>query len=121
VSWILGPAFGWSSLEPSVAIISACLPTYAPLFRSLKNRTGKSSSNQAYGYNSRTGPGNHSQTPNFMQGQSHFRIEDDEVELTDKNHFRSTQRSHSSSVSRPSTDDHGITVKTQIQVMSTGK
>ncbi|KAF7518898.1 hypothetical protein G7054_g13304 [Neopestalotiopsis clavispora] len=90
-------------------------------FVSLKNRTGKSSSNQAYGYNSRTGPGNHSQTPNFMQGQSHFRIEDDEVELTDKNHFRSTQRSHSSSVSRPSTDDHGITVKTQIQVMSTGK
>ncbi|KAI4600166.1 hypothetical protein KJ359_001268 [Pestalotiopsis sp. 9143b] len=121
VSWILGPAFGWSSLEPSVAIISACLPTYAPLFRSLKNRTGKSSN--SHGYNSRgTGPGlSHSQPPGFIQGQSHFRIEDDEVELTDKNHYRSTQRSHSSSVSRPSTDDHGITVKTQIQVSSSGK
>ncbi|KAK6199038.1 hypothetical protein LQW54_010166 [Pestalotiopsis sp. IQ-011] len=121
VSWILGPAFGWSSLEPSVAIISACLPTYAPLFRGLKNRTGKSSN--SHGYNSRgTGPGlSHSQPPGFIQGQSHFRIEDDEVELTDKNHYRSTQRSHSSSVSRPSTDDHGITVKTQIQVSSSGK
>lgn len=29
----MGPGMAWSSLEPSAAIISACLPTFASLFR----------------------------------------------------------------------------------------
>ncbi|OLN97009.1 hypothetical protein CCHL11_02256 [Colletotrichum chlorophyti] len=45
VTWWMGPSFAWSSLEPCVAVISACLPTYAPLFR--MGRT-KSSQNSPY-------------------------------------------------------------------------
>ncbi|ROV87172.1 hypothetical protein VMCG_10663 [Cytospora schulzeri] len=32
-TWWMGPGMAWSSIEPSVAIISACLPTFAPLLR----------------------------------------------------------------------------------------
>ncbi|KAF5493503.1 Satratoxin biosynthesis SC1 cluster protein 4 [Colletotrichum fructicola] len=47
VTWWMGPSFAWSSLEPSVAIISACLPTFAPLFRMGRN---KSSNSPSYPY-----------------------------------------------------------------------
>ncbi|KAK9786762.1 hypothetical protein SCARD494_11066 [Seiridium cardinale] len=125
LSWILGPAFGWSSFEPSVAIISACLPTFAPLFRSIRNRaTNSGKGMNSNGYQGHSGPSrlaNGSQTPSFMHGQSHFRIEDDEVELTDKKSHYRTNASQTDTMSRGSSEnEHGITVKTQIQVKSTG-
>ncbi|PYI06949.1 hypothetical protein BO78DRAFT_367638 [Aspergillus sclerotiicarbonarius CBS 121057] len=33
VTWMMGPVFIWSSIEPSVAIVCACLPHLAPLAR----------------------------------------------------------------------------------------
>lgn len=124
VTWILGPAFAWSSLEPSVGIIAACLPTFAPLFRSIRNKhTNSGKGTGSNGYMGRSGPshlGNHSQTPTFMHGQSHFRIEDDEVELTDKKHQFGGTGSHTSHSRDSSENEHGITVKTQIQVDLSG-
>ncbi|KAJ5544448.1 hypothetical protein N7535_007153 [Penicillium sp. DV-2018c] len=33
VTWLMGPLFIWSTIEPSVAIVCACLPHLAPLAR----------------------------------------------------------------------------------------
>ncbi|KAJ5660866.1 uncharacterized protein N7484_000238 [Penicillium longicatenatum] len=33
VTWAMGPLFIWSTIEPGVAIITACLPHLAPLFK----------------------------------------------------------------------------------------
>lgn len=35
ISWNFGRGFIWSSIEPSLGIISACLPTLRPLIRSV--------------------------------------------------------------------------------------
>ncbi|KAM3069088.1 hypothetical protein ACMFMF_009053 [Clarireedia jacksonii] len=116
ITYILGPAFAWSSLEPSVAIIGACLPTFAPLFRGIRNKSSNSS-----------GKGSHlvnlSQTPNFLKQQSHFRIEDsDEVELTNKSYFQSVGESRDGERSVGSQDmereKRGIIVTSQVQVTS---
>lgn len=55
-SWWMGPGMAWSSLEPSAAIISACLPTFASLLRTTASRrrdksSGASSGSGAYGGN----------------------------------------------------------------------
>ncbi|PQE30554.1 integral membrane protein [Rutstroemia sp. NJR-2017a WRK4] len=114
ITYILGPAFGWSSLEPSVAIIGACLPTFAPLFRGIRNKGSNSS-----------GKGSHlvnlSATPNFLKQQSHFRIEEsDEVELTNKSYFQGESRDGEGSVGSEDVerDIRGITVTSQVQVVS---
>lgn len=33
VTWLMGPVFIWSTIEPSVAIVCACLPHLSPLTR----------------------------------------------------------------------------------------
>ncbi|CCT75883.1 related to integral membrane protein [Fusarium fujikuroi] len=81
-TWWMGPSFAWSSLEPSVAVISACLPTLAPLFRIKRiNSTSRGTP---------SGP-----TDLSKSGSKHFQLfsvnrtkggafgsDDDEVELT---------------------------------------
>ncbi|RDW67449.1 uncharacterized protein DSM5745_09315 [Aspergillus mulundensis] len=57
LTWLMGPVFIWSTIEPSVAIVCACLPHFAPLarvaHRSISNSYSKSKS---YGNsNSRAG------------------------------------------------------------------
>lgn len=45
-TWTMAPVFIWSSVEPFVGIICACLPTFGPFFRRWWSsvRTGRSSS-----------------------------------------------------------------------------
>ncbi|PWY89877.1 hypothetical protein BO70DRAFT_384888 [Aspergillus heteromorphus CBS 117.55] len=40
VTWNLGNVFIWSSIEPSIGIVCACLPVLQPLFRTIINRAG---------------------------------------------------------------------------------
>ncbi|KAF4928686.1 Satratoxin biosynthesis SC1 cluster protein 4 [Colletotrichum viniferum] len=44
VTWMMGPVAIWSSVEPSVGIFSACLPSFNPLLRAIRGRNMKSSS-----------------------------------------------------------------------------
>lgn len=117
-----------------MAIISACLPTFAPLFRSLRNkssnnRSGNTPSNNYPTKNSGLRMGGYAQTPSFLNPHSRFRIEDDEVELTKKNvsshssHFQGEgSGTQLDNMSRHSSEnDNGITVKTRIQVTSSPK
>jgi len=94
VTYILGPSFGWSSLEPSVAIISACLPTFAPLFRGIRNKDSSAKSGGTSDQLKTIG-----QISN-RHGQSHIRIEDEELELTDKKNFFRTRESQTDLVDR---------------------
>ncbi|PSR81814.1 hypothetical protein BD289DRAFT_438582 [Coniella lustricola] len=120
VTWILGPAFGWSSLEPSVAIISACLPTYAPLFRSFRSKATRNSSSARNGSHS-----GHlriqeygQQSQGYFHGHSSIYIEEDEVQLTDRKHnSRNMQSQHSSGEPGCPRPD-AITVETRVEVIS---
>lgn len=127
-TWWMGPSFAWSSIEPSVAIISACLPTLAPLFRMGRKKGTSSSPYYVSDRTGQSGTGNHlrshSRSRNvagrFNAGQ-HSRIEDDEVELTYKvqGGDASSQRSPDSQGS--SEYERHITVKTQVSVTSQGR
>ncbi|KAF6808618.1 hypothetical protein CPLU01_15648 [Colletotrichum plurivorum] len=44
ITWMMGPVAIWSSVEPSVGIVSACLPAFKPLLRALKGKAVNSSS-----------------------------------------------------------------------------
>ncbi|KAJ5467281.1 hypothetical protein N7475_005033 [Penicillium sp. IBT 31633x] len=48
-TWTMAPVFIWSSVEPFVGIICACLPTFGPFFRRWwsKVRTGRSSNSRS--------------------------------------------------------------------------
>ncbi|KAK7458278.1 hypothetical protein CaCOL14_006716 [Colletotrichum acutatum] len=53
ITWQMGPVFIWSAIEPSIAIVSACLPHLAPLRRLVRHKIssslGHSSSNAGGG------------------------------------------------------------------------
>ncbi|KAL4901198.1 hypothetical protein BDW74DRAFT_182053 [Aspergillus multicolor] len=59
LTWLMGPVFIWSTIEPSIAIVCACLPHFAPLarvaHRSISSSYGKSNSNTHSRSNSRPG------------------------------------------------------------------
>lgn len=119
ITWILEPAFAWSNLEPSVAIISACLPTFGPLFYSLRSkRIASSNKDKASGGASQLHSGHirlqdyGQRDLDFAHGQSRFRIEDEEP-LTDEAAWRTHSRKTASR------DSQSIAVKTQIDVITT--
>ncbi|KAK7408028.1 hypothetical protein QQX98_009801 [Neonectria punicea] len=120
-AWWMGPSFAWSSIEPSVAIISACLPTLAPLFRMGRN---KSTSNPYYvsDRTGQSGTGNHhSRNVAGRFNAGHSRIEDDEVELTYKVQGGDSSSSRGPDSQGSSEYDRNITVKTQVSVITQGR
>ncbi|KAF5020905.1 hypothetical protein F66182_7057 [Fusarium sp. NRRL 66182] len=50
-TWMMGPVAIWSSVEPSIGILSACLPSLKPLLRAMRSRDVKSSSSANNGSN----------------------------------------------------------------------
>lgn len=130
-TWWMGPTVAWSSIEPSVAIISACLPTFAPLFRFRQSkRSGSSRYYVSNGTESRVGNTVTSSTRNTGRlgisspgrtNMTHYILEDDEVELTCKVVGGDSTSSYRSEGKRSSDDDQGIMVSTQVSVVSTGR
>lgn len=110
----MGPSFAWSSLEPCVAVISACLPTLAPLFR--LGRIGATSRGTPSGGNELSKSGSkHFQlfSVNRTKGTG-FNSEDDEVELT-----YDVGRGGASDPAvwnKSSSAEQGIVVSTQVSV-----
>ncbi|KAK7936586.1 uncharacterized protein PG986_015024 [Apiospora aurea] len=123
VTWWFGPGMGWSCIEPSTAIITACLPTLAPLFRKNKPSTGGSSSNY---YRSADGGTKAARrggdTCAAERGQQEWdKIDDDdEIELTGaQRRVRASSYSPSGMLDNDMTHpDGGITVETQVDVSS---
>ncbi|KAL2698842.1 hypothetical protein AAEP93_010230 [Penicillium crustosum] len=69
-TWVIGKVFMWSSIEPSIGILCACLPTLHPLIRSVMSRVfGTSSasdvlSRHAKGHNQANATAGPSEAPN---------------------------------------------------------
>jgi hypothetical protein len=124
-SWWMGPSFAWSSIEPSVAIIAACLPTFAPLFRAWREKATGASGSGGYGGQSRgmpSGPhgayglGSLAKTNNGVMRMEEW---DDEAQLTTRIAANDGRSSRQGAESEDSNDfDRGIVVKTQVQVTS---
>ncbi|KAK8076787.1 hypothetical protein PG994_004059 [Apiospora phragmitis] len=109
-----GPAWGGPLIEPSVAIITACLPTLAPLFR-------KSKPANAASYNFSEPRFKPSQRTDCAaeRGEQWTKIDDDdEIELT-RNGQRASSYSPSGKTDPDVHHDGGvITVSTQVDVSS---
>lgn len=131
-TWWMGPTMAWSSIEPSIAIVSACLPTFAPLFRF--NRPHRSGSNPYYISDKTVASRKGTQVANSMRNPGRFGIsspthnnatrhviEDDEVELTCKVAARDAVSSQGSDSKRNSTEERGIVVSTHVSVVSSGR
>ncbi|KAI5196665.1 hypothetical protein E4T39_07678 [Aureobasidium subglaciale] len=130
LTMILGPAFGWSSLEPSIAIISACLPTFAPLFRGLRKRSasklGKSGQNSHSSY-LRSGHSGHIPLQDYSQstldnkyGRTNVRIVHEDSDMSKQDSF---DQGHGHIMARRDSTllRDMITVDTDIEVVTTDK
>lgn len=123
----------WSSIEPSVAIISACLPTFAPLFRVnrsrpesnpyyISDRTEASRLNLQFGKSAKHSARMGIKTT-VRTSAPNFAMDDDEVELTDKmgcgGGGSMSSRDLESQLSKRDSGDNRIIVSTQVIVSST--
>ncbi|KAI5197320.1 hypothetical protein AUEXF2481DRAFT_9521 [Aureobasidium subglaciale EXF-2481] len=130
VTMILGPAFGWSSLEPSIAIISACLPTFAPLFRGLRKRSASKLGKSGQGSHSsylRSGRGGHIPLQDCSQstldnkyGRTNVRIVHEDSDMSKQDSF---DQGHGRIMARRDSTllRDMITVDTDIEVVTTDK
>lgn len=126
-TWWMGPSMAWSSLEPMVAIISACLPTLAPLFRvsrdtesSAKN-SGSAGNDQSKMMGSQNG--RYALSSNNRSNGGRMRLNDDEVELTctAERGEHVTRLGTNGGNSDEEMEDGGIIVQTQVSVVATSK
>ncbi|KAM0234636.1 hypothetical protein ACHAP5_010031 [Fusarium lateritium] len=51
ITWMMGPVAIWSSVEPSIGILSACLPSFKPLLRAMRGKNVKSGGSSNPGSN----------------------------------------------------------------------
>ncbi|OBR14431.1 Pth11-like integral membrane protein [Colletotrichum higginsianum IMI 349063] len=56
VTWMMGPVFIWSAIEPSVAIVSACLAHLAPLRKIVRNKISSTQRSAQSGPSSNSAP-----------------------------------------------------------------
>jgi hypothetical protein len=77
ISWAMSRVFVWSCCEPSVGIICACLPTYAPLVRGWLSFGGHHGPSGRQYYFRESSVGGES----FEKRQDNTTVVDDEVEL----------------------------------------
>ncbi|KAL4897019.1 pth11-like integral membrane protein [Aspergillus ambiguus] len=103
VTWLMGPVFIWSTIEPAIAIVCACLPHLAPLCR-LVYRSGLSS----YGRNKTSSgssttpwrPWNGPRVGSRPEGRAlFFSNADDEIGLTSTAMAKDSLRKHNSNES----------------------
>lgn len=127
LTWNMSQAFIWSSVEPNIGIVCACLPTLRPLMRRclpkwFAGSSLKSSSAPNYGtdYSSRL----RSQTGDFYALEDRNKANkdrgDDEMGLTNdfKSDSRQTRESSEDGIS-PEANHTGIMVKREINWSST--
>jgi len=131
LTWIMSPVFIWSSVEPAIGILSACLPVCGPLIRLVihdfftSNNESKSRGDvkmssgwRNIGGSKKTGEDN---LRTFGQGDGRFgkfdgrlRPEEDEIYLTNE----ASGGSDSRSTNTRDLKEQRITVKTDVEQTS---
>lgn len=122
VTWYMGPVCVWSAVEPSIGILSACLPNMRPLFTFV--RTKVSSSARSAGQSRTTStPGlvtwGGSGGPSSKGAKGLQRLEDeDELRLT-KNNYSMTNIVTTAERSESETSQgEGIYVRSEVRLQS---
>ncbi|RFU25224.1 hypothetical protein B7463_g11110, partial [Scytalidium lignicola] len=128
LTWNMSQAFVWSSVEPNIGIVCACLPTLYPLVRRylpkwFPGSSVQASSHQIYG----TGPSRlRSQNGEFYalndhSNKSHNNKSDDEMGLTNEFRAAGRQVQGDGADDGHSTENNGmgITVKRDVTVTET--
>ncbi|EFX06590.1 pth11-like integral membrane protein [Grosmannia clavigera kw1407] len=128
LTWVMGPVFIWSAIEPSIGIVCACLPHLAPLWKLFHLKVTNVSSGQKSGANSAgtpwrsTGAQPYSSNSRFaFGGDKMMKLgpSDDEIGLTNQATAGSTVGKPRSSGSGSEDNINGIIVKsTFVQTVS---
>lgn len=133
LSWIMGPVFIWSSVEPSIGILSACLPVLGPLLR-IVFRNYVSSNKQSASHELERTPGyynlSNSKSGNDLKSFDRrayigkLRPDDDEIYLTNNatgGIYETRLGSSGDDESQQPVPDKSIVVKTYISQTSTSQ
>ncbi|KAI2616873.1 hypothetical protein GGR54DRAFT_631611 [Hypoxylon sp. NC1633] len=107
LTWSMARVFLWSSIEPAIGIVSACLPSLRPLYRRAKNKVSSNGTKQGssanWGNKGSRGPNSYVRFGGDHESRS---AADDEVALT-----RITKGPSGSDETIPK---HGIMVRSEI-------
>lgn len=122
VTWYMGPVCVWSAVEPSIGILSACLPNMRPLFTFV--RTKVSSSARSAGQSRTTStPGlvtwGGSGGPGSKGAKGIQRLEDeDELRLTKNNYSMTNIVTTAARSESETSQSEGIFVRSEVRLQS---
>ncbi|KAI1857579.1 uncharacterized protein JN550_013148 [Neoarthrinium moseri] len=119
ITSLMGPVSVWSAIEPSIGILSACLPNMRPLYVMVRKKCSTSYASRSSTKRSDPGPMTRRR---FQQLRSHGNVkvnsqhgqEEDELELTKPN--KPSRSFVSSGDSNDGIHDGGIVVQSEIVV-----
>ncbi|ROV97415.1 hypothetical protein VMCG_06877 [Cytospora schulzeri] len=77
ITYVMGPVFIWSSVEPSVGILGACMPTFPPLLKLARDKVRK-----GYGSYASHTAANPVNTSMWSARRKEKRMDEDEYQLT---------------------------------------
>lgn len=110
ITWIMGDVFIWSSVEPCIGILCACLPTLKPLLRYAMNHISSSNGSKNTD-SSNTVSGKGSSRREGMGRRRKMPLDWDEAQLT--THAVQIQMQDTK---KHDTDDDGITIEREFRM-----
>lgn len=110
ITWIMGDVFIWSSVEPCIGILCACLPTLKPLLRHALHHISIFSSSKNTN-SSHTVSGRGSSKREGMGRRKKMPLDWDEAQLT--THAVHIQMQDTK---KTETDDDGITIEREFRM-----
>lgn len=110
ITWIMGDVFIWSSVEPCIGILCACLPTMKPLLRYTRSHFSNFSSGRQT--DNSQGPGQNYSSKRASLGRKRIiPLDWDEAQLT--THAVQIQMQD---VNRSEGDDGGIKIESDFRI-----
>lgn len=121
-TWYMGPVCVWSAVEPSIGILSACLPNMRPLFVFVRNKVS-SSDRSEHRSHSAPAPGiitwGGSGGPGSKGAKgSHRRKDEDELRLTKNNYSMTNIVTVGGSSESGVSQGEGIVVRSEVVLQS---
>lgn len=122
VTWYMGPVCVWSAVEPSIGILSACLPNMRPLFVFIRSKVSSSSRSEGQSctasepglitWGGSGGPG-----PKGAKGV-HRGKDEDELRLTNNNYSMTNIVTAGGPSESEVSQGDGIVVRSEVRLQS---